>query len=82
MMSVVLRCDAPGCDKEVCAIPKKAAVSYPDGWWLQVGSDGKIAVGCCTEHFVQATSGLVMAEPRGKKTQPSDGSPSSLEAAS
>jgi len=55
-MSVTLTCDAPNCSLIVPAIVLVGRPAAPNGWMLQCTSEGRIVVGCCDEHFIQATT--------------------------
>jgi len=59
-MPLIMRCDAPGCDKERAAAVTPAGRVFAAGWWY-VRSDGKGVCGCCDEHFSQA---MAVPEPQ------------------
>jgi len=54
-MGVMLTCDAPGCDRAVAADARQGRLAQPEKWWLQTDSNGRFVIGCCEQHFVEAT---------------------------
>lgn len=59
-MSVILICDAPGCTKQVIAEVQIGHPSPPGKWMMQAsvrasGDPATMVVGCCWEHFIEAT---------------------------
>jgi hypothetical protein len=58
-MPVLLRCDCPGCFREIQAVLTRGNVAAPHPWWMQTGRDGKLIVACGTEHLNAALPGWV-----------------------
>lgn len=59
-MSLLLICDAPGCQKQIPAEVQLGRPSPPGKWMMQASVRAKddpaiLVVGCCWEHFIEAT---------------------------
>lgn len=54
-MPIVLKCDAPDCEKTAEAkLTEHSRLLLPTGWWAMTSLDGP-KVACCDEHLVGQT---------------------------
>jgi hypothetical protein len=57
-MPVLLRCDCPGCFREIPAVWVGGRITAPKPWWAQPSGDG-LVIACGTEHLNAALPGWV-----------------------
>lgn len=65
-MSVLLSCDAPGCDHTKLAIAYQGKPTAPTGWWMQVSADGQLVVACCDKHLPVAAAIVAKRRPQDR----------------